>query len=275
MRQTPRLSVLISIYKNEKPQYLVQCFNSLLEQTLPADEWVIVEDGPLTEELYNVLDRYEQQYPRLLKRVKFQDHVGLGAALAEGIRHCSYELIARMDADDVACKERFERQIELFLKEPELDICGTWIEEFEGDLKNTVSRRKVPVDEPDIRKYQKRRDAFNHMTVMYKKQAVLNAGNYTSVPLMEDTVLWAHMLQNNVHCANIPDYLVKARVGNDYYKRRGGWEYFKQYRNGKKEVLKTGFSSQWDFYSTVLAQFFVAMIPTAARVFVFKHLLHK
>ena len=275
MRRGPKFSVLISVYKKEKPQYLIQCFKSLLQQTLPADEWVVVEDGPLTEELNNVLALYEEQYPKLIKRVTINKHVGLGAALAEGIRHCSYDLIARMDADDIACKERFERQIEFFLNNPAFDICGTWIEEFEGNIENSVSRRKVPIEEQDIRKYQKRRDAFNHMTVMYKKQAVIDAGNYRSVPLMEDTVLWVHMLQNNAHCANIPKYLVKARVGKDYYERRGGWEYFKLYRDGRRKVLKTGYINGWDYYSTVLAQFFVALMPMAVRGFVFQHFLHK
>ena len=268
-------SVLMSVYKKEKPQYLIQCLDSLLQQTLPADEWVIVEDGPLTEALYDVLDLYERQHPKLIKRIRLDHHAGLGVALAEGIRHCSHELIARMDADDVSCAERFEEQIERFLNDPELDICGTWIEESEGDIENVVSRRKVPVEEQAIRTYQKRRDAFNHMTVMYKKRAVLDAGNYEPVPLMEDTVLWVRMLQNNAHCANIPKYLVKVRVGNDYYERRGGWTYFKLYRDGRREVLKTGFISRWDYFSSVLAQFFVALTPVAVRGFVFKHLLHK
>jgi len=275
MRQNPKFSVLISIYEKEKPQYLIQCLDSLLNQSLPADEWVIVEDGPLTEDMYNVLDTYEKQYPKLMKRVKIHQHVGLGAALAEGIRHCSYGLIARMDADDIACEERFERQIELFLNDPALDICGTWIEEFEGDIDNIVSRRIVPVQEQDIRSYQKRRDAFNHMTVIYKKQAVLDAGSYKPIPLMEDTVLWVQMLQNNAHCANIPEYLVKVRVGNDFYERRGGWEYFKLYRDGRRKVLKTGYINELDYLSTVIAQFFVALTPMAVRGFVFQRFLHK
>ena len=275
MRRDPKFSVLISVYKKEKPQYLIQCFNSLMQQSLPADEWVVVEDGPLTEELYHVLDQYEKQNPELIKRVKIREHVGLGTALAEGIKRCSYDLIARMDADDIACRERFEKQIALFLHDPALDICGTWIEEFEGEIENIVSRRKVPVQERDIREYQKRRDAFNHMTVMYKKQAVLDAGSYKSLPLMEDTVLWVQMLQDNAHCANIPEYLVKVRVGNDYYKRRGGWTYFKQYRAGKREVLKTGYINEWDYFSTVIAQFFVALTPMAVRGFVFRCFLHK
>ena len=275
MKHNPKFSVLISIYKKEKPQYFIQCLDSLLQQTLPADEWVIVEDGPLTEELYDVLDLYERQHPKLIKRVKLDHHAGLGAALAKGIMHCSHELIARMDTDDVSCAERFERQVELFINDPKLDICGSWIEEFEGDIENIVSKRRVPVKEQEIREYQKRRDAFNHVTVMYKKKAVLDAGNYRPIPLMEDTVLWARMLQNNAHCANIPEYLVKVRVGHDYFGRRGGWVYFKLYRNGKKEVLKTGFINRWDYSLAVLAQLFVALTPVKVRGFVFKRFLHK
>ena len=275
MRQKLRFSVLISIYKKEKPQFLIQCFNSLLQQSYPADEWVVVEDGPLTKGLYKILDDYEKQYPDLIKRVKMKKHAGLGVALAEGIQNCSNELIARMDADDISRKDRFEKQIKLFMSDPDLDICGSWIEEFENDTANIVSRRKVPVKEEAIRKYQKRRDAFNHMTVMYKKQAVLEAGNYKAVPFMEDTMLWVRMLQNNAHSVNIPRYLVKARVGNAYYERRGGWEYFKLYRNGRKEILKTGFISWWDYLSTVIAQFFVALTPINIRSYIFKHILHK
>lgn len=275
MRQKAKFSVLISVYEKEKPEYLIQCLNSILQQTLLADEWIVVEDGQLTEGLNQVLDLYEKQYPKMIKRVKIDNHVGLGAALAEGIRHCSYELIARMDADDVSCEERFEKQMEQFLKNQELDICGSWIEEFDSDINNIVSRRKVPVKEQDIRKYQKRRDAFNHMTVMYKKHAVMEAGNYKSIPLMEDTELWARMLKKNAHCVNIPEYLVKARVGNDYYERRGGWDYFKLYRKGKKEVLKTGFINQWDYFLTVFIQFFVALAPMTVRSLIFKRFLHK
>lgn len=274
-RRNPKFSVLMSIYGEENPQYLTQCLDSLLLQSLPADEWVIVEDGPLTEGLYEVLDLYDQQFPRLINRVRLREHVGLGLALAEGIRHCSHELVARMDADDIACEERFERQIEQFLRDRELDLCGGWIEEFEGDVGNIVSRRKVPLEERDIREYQRRRDAFNHVTVMYKRQAVLDAGNYTSSPLMEDTVLWARMLQNNARCMNIPDYLVKVRVGNGFYERRGGWEYFKLYKNGKREVLETGFISKGDYYSAVIAQLLVSLMPAAARSLVFRHVLHR
>ena len=269
-----QLSVLMSLYIKEKPEYAKACFESLLRQTVQADEWVIVEDGPLSEEMYSLLDKYQEEYPGLIKRVSIDKNQGLGLALRAGVPECRNELIARMDTDDIAREDRFEKQLAEFEKNPKLDICGSNIDEFENDPKNIVAKRSVPPLHEDIVKYQKKRDAFNHMTVMYKKQAVLNAGNYQSCPLMEDTYLWARMIMNGVHCINIQEPLVYARIGHDMFERRGGWQYFKKYRIGRKQVLETGFIDYWDYYITLIIQFVVALVPRGIRGFIFKRLLH-
>ena len=168
-----KFSVLMSLYFKEKPEYARACFESLLAQTVKASEWVIVEDGPLTDELYALLDEYEAKCPGLIHRVPLKENVGLGKALREGILHCQNELIARMDTDDIAVSDRFEKQLALFEKNPDLDICGSHIKEFIDSTDNVVSERKVPTTHEEIAEYQKRRDSFNHMTVMYKKEAVL------------------------------------------------------------------------------------------------------
>ena len=171
------ISVLMSVYYKEKPEYMRQCFDSLLRQTLLANEWVIVEDGKLTDELYAVLEEYEKKNPGLIKRVPLEQNVGLGLALRAGVPECSNELIARMDTDDIARKDRFEKQYALFQEDPELDICGSCIKEFEGSIDHIVAVRSVPLEDAEIKNYQKKRDSFNHMTVMYRKSAVLKAGN--------------------------------------------------------------------------------------------------
>src|SRR5699024_7205017 len=109
------------------------CFESLLKQTVQADEWVVVEDGPLTDELYSVLDEYEKKYENLIKRVPLSENIGLGLALKEGVVNCSNEIIARMDTDDICVPERFEKQLREFQQDKDLDICGSYIIEFEGD----------------------------------------------------------------------------------------------------------------------------------------------
>ncbi len=270
-----KLSVLMSLYIKEKPEYARMCFESLLNQTVPANEWVIVEDGPLTNEMYNLLKKYELNYPGLIKRVHLEKNQGLGFALKFGILECSNELIARMDTDDIARKDRFEKQLAMFESNPMLDICGSNIDEFENEPEIIVAKRCVPTKHQEIIHYQRKRDAFNHMTVMFKKATVLKSGNYQPCPLMEDTFLWARMIKNGAICGNIDESLVYARIGQDMFKRRGGWGYFKRYREGKKQVLKTGLISYTDYLLTVIIQFAVALLPKNIRGLIFKKVLHK
>ncbi len=270
-----QLSVLMSLYINEKPEYAQACFESLLNQTIQADEWVIVEDGPLTNEMYSLLNKYQSEHFGLIKRVALEKNGGLGSALRAGVPECRNELIARMDTDDIAREDRFEKQLAEFEKNNNLDICGSNIDEFEDTPNAVVSRRTVPVCDKDIKKFQKRRDAFNHMTVMFKKSSVLKAGNYESCPLMEDTYLWVRMMKSGAVCKNIDEPLVFARIGRDMYERRGGWSYFKKYKLGRKMVYQTGYISWFDYALTIMVQFIVALIPTQVRGMVFKKILHK
>lgn len=267
------LSVLMSIYIKEKPEYVDKCFKSLLRQTEKADEWVVVEDGPLTEEMYKILDDYQQKYPGLIKRVPLKKNRGLGLALKAGVPECKNELIARMDTDDIARPDRFEKQLNEFYNNPSLDICGSHIIEFEKTVKNVLSKRKVPINHNEIVEYQKTRSAFNHMTVMYKKSSVLKAGNYEHCPLMEDDMLWVRMILSGAVCSNVDDFLVYARTGTAMIERRGGWEYYKKYRNGKKKIKDTGFISEFDYLKAMIPQLFVSLMPSKFRLLIFTKLL--
>ena len=269
-----KFSVLMSLYIKEKPQYVEECFQSLLRQTVKADEWLVVEDGPLTPELYAVLDKYQQEYPGLIKRLPFAENRGLGLALQSGVPACTYDLIARMDTDDICREDRFEKQLAEFEKDPDLDIIGSNIDEFEDTPDTIVANRTVPLTDAEIKKYQKKRDGFNHMTVMYKKKAVLDAGNYQSCPLMEDTYLWVRMMKNGVKCKNIGEPLVYARIGKDMFNRRGGWAYFKKYKAAFKKVYETGYISWFDYASVIIIQFCVALVPQKLRGWIFKKMLH-
>ena len=269
-----KFSVLMSLYIKEKPQYVEECFQSLLRQTVKADEWLVVEDGPLTPELYAVLDKYQKEYPGLIKRLPFAENRGLGLALQSGVPECTYDLIARMDTDDICREDRFEKQLAEFEKDPDLDIIGSNIDEFEDTPDTIVANRTVPLTDAEIKKYQKKRDGFNHMTVMYKKKAVLDAGNYQSCPLMEDTYLWVRMMKNGVKCKNIGEPLVYARIGKDMFNRRGGWAYFKKYKAAFKKVYETGYISWFDYASVIIIQFCVALVPQKLRGWIFKKMLH-
>lgn len=269
------LSVLMSLYIKEKPEYAKACFDSLLKQTVQADEWVIVEDGPLSKEMYELLTEYEMTYPGLIKRIPLKENHGLGFALQTGVPKCKNELVARMDTDDISREDRFEKQLNMFEKHPDLDICGSHIDEFEVSPNKIVARRTVPIRHSEIVRYQKRRDAFNHMTVMFKKSAVLKAGNYKTCPLMEDTYLWLRMIGSGAKCANIDESLVFARIGYAMYERRGGWQYFRKYENARKMLKNSHLIGFSDYIVTVSVQLCVAMIPGTVRGFVFKKILHK
>lgn len=268
-------SVLMSLYIKEKPEYFRECMESILAQTVMPAEIVIVKDGPITEELDAVLNEYVCENPSLYTIVPLETNRGLGLALAEGILHCKHELVARMDTDDICRKDRFELQLIEFARSDKLDVCGSHILEFEDDITNIVAQRKVPLLDKEIKKYQKRRDALNHVAVMFKKSKVLEAGNYQSCMLMEDTLLWANMFNAGAQAMNIDDYLVYVRIGKDMYERRGGLAYFRKYKNGRRKVRDTGFIGFWDYYYTLLVQFIVAIIPNKARGYVFKKILHR
>lgn len=268
-------SVLMSLYIKEKAEYFDQCMESMLRQTVRPTEVVIVLDGAISDELSAVLQKYINKYPNWIRTVPLKKNMGLGLALAEGVPQCKYDLIARMDTDDIAKENRFEAQLAEFEKDPDLDICGSHIIEFEGNIKNKLSVRKVPLLHDEIVEYQKQRSAFNHMTVMYKKTAVLKAGNYENCPLMEDDMLWIRMLISGAKCSNVDDYLVYARTGYAMIERRGGWSYVKKYKNGRKRILDTGYISIWDYYKSIGAQFIVALMPRKLRLIIFIKFLRR
>lgn len=111
-----KFSVLMSIYAKESPEFFSQALDSLAEQTVPADEIVIVKDGTVSSELESVLAQYAAKLP--LKVVGYEQNRGLGYALAFGLQHCRYDWVARMDSDDIADKFRFEKQINFITEHP-------------------------------------------------------------------------------------------------------------------------------------------------------------
>lgn len=269
----PNFSVLMSLYIKEKAEYFDECMRSILNQTVLPSEIVIVYDGPISNDLSKMVEKYKKNNPGLIKTIENKKNKGLGLALADGVPACKYELIARMDTDDIAREDRFEKQLECFMNDSKLDVCGSHIIEFEGTIDNVLSKRRVPLTHEAIADYQKQRSAFNHMTVMYKKSTVLRAGNYEDCPLMEDDMLWVRMLISGAKGMNIDDYLVYARTGYAMIERRGGWAYLKKYRNGRKKILRTGYINRKNYIITVGVQFIVALVPKKIRLFLFKKML--
>lgn len=268
-------SVLISVYYKENSLYLRQSLDSVINQTIRPTEIVIVKDGPLTECLDSVIFEYCNKYSNLFKIININKNVGLGKALEQGIKSCKYDLIARMDSDDICKFDRFEKQLKQFKKQPELDIVGSYIEEFNENINDLGCIRKVPVYDTDIKKYIKKRNPFNHMTVMFKKKAVLDSGNYKELIYAEDYYLWGRMSIKNKKMYNIPECLVYARVGNGMYERRGGLTYFKREIKLQKLFLEMQLINRYELINNLLVRFIARSIPNRIRKKVYVKLLRK
>ena len=225
-----KFSVLMSVYKKDIPEYLNQAIESVLNQTIKPSEIVIVVDGPVSIELKDILEKYKGEYD-IFKIIYLKENQGLGDALRIGMKYCTYNIVARMDSDDISVSNRFENQIREFETDKNLDIVGGQIYEFIDNKENIICSRNVPLENNDIYKYAKKRCPFNHMTVMFKKDSVLKCGGYLHWYNNEDYYLWIRMIENNAKLKNIPEYLVNVRVGKEMYQRRGGIQYFKsEYR---------------------------------------------
>lgn len=232
-------SVLLPVYYADNPLHFDLSIKSIFSSTVIPSELVIVEDGPLPSSLNVVVKKYCRLYPDFIKLVKLDKNKGLGEALNCGVRACSQGLIARMDADDICQKDRFEKQLEVFEKDKNIAIVGSNIDEYDDDMVNLIGYRIVPEKNDDIKKFLRKRNPFNHMSVMFRKNAVMMVGGYLPMDGFEDYYLWCRLLKE-YDGYNIQESLVKVRGGDSMYKRRGGKSYAKKIIVFQSAICKDG-----------------------------------
>lgn len=235
-----KYSVLMSLYINEETSNFQTAIYSMINQTLPPEEIVLVEDGPLTNDLYEAINEVKREHPNLITSVVHEKNKGLGIALRHGMEAAHNEIVARMDTDDIAVLDRCEKQIRFLLDNPDVSIVGGQIEEFIGDISNVVGKREVPLSDNDLKEFIKKRCPFNHMTVMFRKSAILEVGNYQEWFWNEDYYLWIRLAISNKKFSNLPETLVMVRTGADMYRRRGGKKYFESEKRLQKLMKKSG-----------------------------------
>ena len=265
-----KYSVLMSLYKKENPEYLRIAIDSMLNQTVAPDEIVLVEDGPLTDELYAVLDDYP-----ILHRIKNEKNLGLGLALNVGLKECRNELVARMDTDDCSKPERCEKQLQRFLEKPYLAIVGSHIDEFIGDTSNVISQRIVPTTSEEIYKFAKKRSAFNHPTVMYSKTAVLENNGYANLKRNQDVDLFGRMQFKGYKAENIDEALLWFRSSDELAKRRKSWQNTWSYIATIRKFWKMGYSSFTDYAIVGIAQTGMYLMPIKLQNYIYKNFLRK
>ncbi len=274
-KEYPKYSILMSVYIKDNPEWLVESIECMLDQTIKCDEFVIVEDGPLTEELNNVIDSYDRKYPKLFNIIKIKKNGGLGPALKLGVENCKNEWIARMDSDDYSPNDRIEKQFDVLKKCPDVGIVGSNADEFVDSIDNVVAHVLLPETNDEIIRFSKKRCPYRHSGIIYKKSEIIAAGNYQECYLCEDYDLYSRMEMNGTKGYNVQEVLLYVRVNPDFYSRRGGLKYLKSILKFKKRLLKSGFYSKKDYIVSAGAHLIVCLMPNKLREFVYKKLLRK
>lgn len=267
-------SVLMSIYYKENPFHLELSLKSILiDQTLLPNEVVIVEDGPLTKELDEVLNKYVEQFPNIIKLFPLKENGGLGNALNYGLTKCKYDLVMRMDTDDIAVPNRFEIQINYMKKNKNVSVVGGLIKEFQEDISENMRLKNMPITKEEVIKYAKFRNPINHMTVCFRKKDILKVGNYQPLFFLEDHYLWSRLLVAGKIIENVPEVLVYARIGNGFSERRGNKNYLKGWLLLQKYLYKNRFISKFQQVRNNLGMLVFILVPTSIRELFYSKLL--
>lgn len=265
-------SVLMTIYKKDRCAHARAGMESMFGQTVPTDDFVLVCDGPLTEELDEMLKEFELRYPGILRVCRLEENVGLGAALRHGVTLCKNELVARMDNDDLARPRRMEKQLAFLHSHPEVDLVGAHVSEFDSDPAKPLRIKKVPIGKQAIEKFSRRRNPFNHSTVLFKKSAVLAAGNYSTMRTNQDVELWVRMLRKGYSMENLDEVLVDFRFDGNTLERRKDWKNSKLLIEVWKGFRKAGYCSWGDYLFVKWMQMAIYLMPKGLLSWVYDHL---
>ena len=266
-------SVLISVYYKENPYHLIQSLESVFDQTLLPAEVVLVKDGTLTVELDAAIDMFVNKYNDKLKIITLPENVGLGKALNEGLMHCSCELVARMDSDDICKKDRFEKQLTIFEQNQSLSVVGSWIDEFVDTPENIVSIRKLPEKNNELISYAKTRNPMNHPSVMFKKSDILAVGGYKHFYLLEDYYLWTRLIMEKYELYNIQESLLLFRTSPEMIARRGGLRYTISELKFFHKLYKLHFYGLYHFIKNIIIRLPVRIMPAKLRSYAYQKLL--
>ena len=269
-------TVCMAIYRNDNAKDFVDAVHSIYnQQTIKPSEIIIVVDGPiptdLEESLYTLQDEISE-----IKVLRFSLNKGHAAVRQAGLEAASNNLIAIMDADDIATSDRFEKQIEAFSDYPDASVIGGQITEFIGTPENIIDRRNVPCSDSDIKDYLKQRCPMNLMTVMYRKDAISAVGGFKDWYCEEDYYLWIRLAQAHFKMINLPDVLVNVRVGKDMYARRGGWKYFKSEARLQRYMLDHHIIGIPRYLFNVSGRFAIQVVmPNNLRGWIFQKLFRR
>ena len=265
-------SVLLPVYFRDRSDHLRRAFaSSVTDQTLRPDEVVVVCDGPLGARLQEAVEEVCADSPVPLRRVTLPRNVGLGPALNAGLAACTHDVVARMDADDVSLPQRFARQLPVI--DQGADIVGSALLEFDEDEDDIVGVRTPPLTEPEITSWSRFHQPFNHPTVVFRKSLVQAVGGYEDVPLLEDYWLFARLIARGARVANVPEPLVKYRVGEGAFSRRGGLPMLRSELRLQHLLYDSGFTTRRQYARNLVVRGGYRLVPEAVRRHAYRSLI--
>lgn len=268
-----RYSVLMSVYHKEKAEYLREAMESIHTQTVSTDDFVLVCDGPLNEELDAVIAQMQVKFGSVLQVIRLEKNSGLGNALNTGLKYCKNDIVARMDSDDISLPDRCEKELAIFERQPQIAIVSGLILEFQDSPEMITGKREVPEQHDEILRFSRKRNPFNHPAVMFRKSAVEKAGGYKETyHLFEDYYLWVRMLQCGSVGYNIPTSVLYMRTSPDMYMRRGGKNYAKAMLHFRRWMVQTGWIGNMEFITGALPHAMVCILPNRVRGMIYKAL---
>ena len=257
-------SVLMAVYGKEKPEFFRQSIESMLAQTLPFSDFVLVCDGALTHELNEVISWAQEEMGEKLQIIRLKENKGLGKALRTGVPRCRCSVIARMDSDDISRPDRCERQFRIIERDGYDLVSGT-LQEFVREPGDMDRLRVLPRTSEEILQYAKKRNPFNHPCVMFRKESVLRVGSYQDCPGFEDYYLWIRMLRKGCKGYNVQEVILDMRTGNGMYDRRGGRDYLYWVLRFQRYLYCKNFITKKEYIQNCLVRTTVGAIPGGAR----------
>ncbi|WP_353427833.1 glycosyltransferase [Polynucleobacter sp. MWH-UH19D] len=267
-------TVLMAVYRNDDVELFNRAVQSVFANTLLPNHCLIMVDGPVPEALDSAISSLEKAYSPKIQFLRLSKNIGLAKALNAGIAHIHTEWIVRADADDMNLPNRFSELAKAIQGNPEVDLLGSNILEVDKEG-NSVAIREVPTSEVDIRQFVKSRNPFNHMTVAYRRSAVLECGGYPDVYLREDYALWCQFLVRQKRVLNIFKVLVLATAGKEMYARRGGWRYAKAEWEMQRLLVDSGLKGISRGLLDGLLRSIIFVMPSRLRGCIYHYFLRK
>lgn len=266
-----KYSVVMAVYKNDKPEWLCEALDSMLRQTCPPDEIIVVVDGSIPRALESTLGSYEGS----ISSIWLDENRGLWNALNKGIEAARNELIMRMDSDDISTLDRAKRQLREFQNNNDLAILSGPVAEFETSPVHVISHREVPLSHEEIVRFAKYRSPFNHPAVMFKKSAVMGVGGYAPLLRSEDYDLWIRMLMKGYKAKNLSSVVLYYRVGIDNAVRKSSFVQQKELLMLHGKYFKEGFLTLPQYLKACTLRISFGLMPRRLKLAIYKGVLRR